>query len=248
MLVSFLGRKRGVPHRIYNHEPLTIPKILKWADAFHARTGRWPVKDDGVIPDNPADTWLAVQSALRMGIRGLEPGQTLANLLVKHRGHRNSMALSRLTKKEILQWADAHHARTGSYPTRRSGPIPESPGDTWMHIDNSLAMQHRGLRGKITLAGLMAKERGTREIQHLPPLSEETILRWARRHHRKTGRWPTHRSGPVLGAPGEHWRAINGSLGKGRRGLPGGDSLLKLLLRRNGEAYDERRRVKAVRA
>jgi hypothetical protein len=33
----------------------------------------------------------------------------------------------------------------------------------------------------------------------------------------------------VLGAPGETWAIVAGALFKGRRGLPGGSSLAKLL-------------------
>ena len=29
---------------------LYIDQILRWADAFHRRWGRWPKKDSGVIP------------------------------------------------------------------------------------------------------------------------------------------------------------------------------------------------------
>jgi hypothetical protein len=32
--------------------------------------------------------------------------------------------------KTILAWADAHHARTGKWPTRNSGPIREAQGDS----------------------------------------------------------------------------------------------------------------------
>jgi hypothetical protein len=31
----------------------------------------------------------------------------------------------------ILGWADAHHARTGAWPTRRSGPVADAPGTPW---------------------------------------------------------------------------------------------------------------------
>jgi hypothetical protein len=41
--------------------------------------------------------------------------------------------------------------------------------------------------------------------------------------------WPKVTSGGVLGAPGEKWINIQTSLMQGRRGLPGGSSLAKLL-------------------
>jgi hypothetical protein len=54
-------------------------------------------------------------------------------------------------------------------------------------------------------------------------------LAWADAHHARTGRWPHRYSGLVLEAPGESWDRINGALREGHRGLPGGDSLAKLL-------------------
>jgi hypothetical protein len=60
------------------------------------------------------------------------------------------------------------------------------------------------------------------------------ILAWADEHHRRTGGWPSADSGPVAGAPGESWRALNSALRDGFRGLPGGDSLASLLRRERG--------------
>jgi hypothetical protein len=70
------------------------------------------------------------------------------------------------------------------------------------------------------------------------PLTVEQILAWADLHHARTGRWPNQHSGAVAGAPGENWSAINQALWQGNRGLPGGDSLTRLLgrHRRAGEA------------
>jgi hypothetical protein len=42
------------------------------------------------------------------------------------------------------------------------------------------------------------------------------------------------RSGPVVDAPGETWWSIDASLIKGHRGLPGGDTLPRLLARERG--------------
>jgi hypothetical protein len=64
------------------------------------------------------------------------------------------------------------------------------------------------------------------------PLTEEQILAWADAHYTRTGQWPHNYSGAVAGVPGQSWAAINQALGEGFRGLPGGDSLAKLLDRR----------------
>jgi hypothetical protein len=78
---------------------------------------------------------------------------------------------------------------------------------------------------------LLARERGARNKQDLPQLTEACILRWARQHHLRTGAWPTAESGPVAEAPGEVWANVNKALRSGSRGLPGGDTLSKLLHR-----------------
>jgi len=48
-------------------------------------------------------------------------------------------------------------------------------------------------------------------------------------HHERTGTWPGVRSGPITDAPGEIWSAIDNALAQGNRGLPGGDTLFRML-------------------
>ena len=60
-----------------------------------------------------------------------------------------------------------------------------------------------------------------------PRLTLEQILTWADAHRERTGAWP--RAGPVVDAPGEKWRNIDQALAAGVRGLPGGDTLARLL-------------------
>jgi hypothetical protein len=67
-----------------------------------------------------------------------------------------------------------------------------------------------------------------------PPLTVAQILRWADAHRERTGAWPAVRSGPVEGGPGLTWRAVAAALSRGRRGLPGGDTLARLLHRERG--------------
>jgi hypothetical protein len=62
-------------------------------------------------------------------------------------------------------------------------------------------------------------------------LTELEILGWADAHRAMTGSWPTTTSGPVVGVTGENWAALNAALRVGARGLPGADSLARLLRR-----------------
>jgi hypothetical protein len=66
-------------------------------------------------------------------------------------------------------------------------------------------------------------------LRRPPPLSLVGILKWADDHHRFTGSWPNTSSGPVRANLNESWRRIDRALRDGDRGLPGGDSLPRLL-------------------
>ena len=65
-------------------------------------------------------------------------------------------------------------------------------------------------------------------------LTTQRILSWAGAHYKRTGRWPTHRSGRVHQLPDEDWRTIDRCLEFGGLGLPGGSSLTYLLARHRG--------------
>jgi hypothetical protein len=68
------------------HPPLTAAQILRWADAHRQRTGRWPTAGSGPVGAGAAETWLAVNSALRCGFRGLPGGDSLSRLLRRAHG------------------------------------------------------------------------------------------------------------------------------------------------------------------
>lgn len=229
-LAQVLETHRGVRNHM-NLPPLTPDLILAWADAHHARTGRWPQKDrdSGPIPEAPDENWGAIDQGLNVGVRGLPGGSSLAKLLAAARGVRNPAALPRLEHWEILVWADRHFDRTGRWPADSSGAIPEAPGETWAAVDAALAAGTRGLPGGDSLARLLARRRGKRNAADLPPLTPELILGWADAHFARTGGWPHRHSGPVADAPGETWQGVVSALRNGRRGLPGGSSLARLL-------------------
>jgi hypothetical protein len=67
--------------------------------------------------------------------------------------------------------------------------------------------------------------------KRLPKLSQRKILAWADAYFERTGKWPTHLSGPIPESAGETWGGIHAALYAGIRGFPGGDSLFKLLER-----------------
>jgi hypothetical protein len=53
----------------------------------------------------------------------------------------------------------------------------------------------------------------------------------------RAGRWPSCTGKQVHGAPGETWVNVNQALTKGLRGLPGGDTLPRLLARERGRRH-----------
>jgi hypothetical protein len=214
--------------------PLTIDQILAWADAHHERTGVWPDVTTGAIHDCPDETWRGLDSALRRGLRGIEAVSSLAQLLSERRDFRNKLDLMALTEEQILAWADAHHQRTGQWPGLESGIIQEVPGETWKGINHSLRLGSRSLSGGSSIAKLLEEKRGVRNLSNLPPLTEAQILAWADEQFQRTGEWPKVKAEAIYGTPGETWSAINASLETGRRGLPGGSSLAKLLAQHRG--------------
>src|SRR6266852_4356970 len=105
---------------------LYIWDILKWAERHRAEAGTWPTSYSGHIIGVTAETWSMVDKALRQGLRGLNAGSSLARLLAERRGVRNCQALQPLTEVKILEWVDAYHKQTGTWPIADSGTIPNS--------------------------------------------------------------------------------------------------------------------------
>src|SRR5262249_54949702 len=122
-----------------------------------------------------------------------------------------------------------YRALHGRWPAAGSGPIASAPGETWRAIEGALRAGVRGLTGGTSLARLLEQHRGHRKRGTLPRLTHEQILAWADAHHAAHGRWPEAGSGPITGAPGETWHAMQAALGAGRRGLSGGMTLARLL-------------------
>jgi hypothetical protein len=134
-----------------------------------------------------------------------------------------------LTVTQILTWADAYFERHGTWPRTGSGPVEGVPGQTWGGVQAALQHGRRGFPGGMTLARLLAERRGVRNSKDPPPLTVGRVLRWANAHRRRTGQWPGRESGPIAEAPGETWNMVDRALRYGRRGLPKGGSLFRLL-------------------
>lgn len=131
---------------------------------------------------------------------------------------------------QVLAWADAHHADTGSWPSAISGDVRAVPGETWGAIDRALRLGARGLLAGGSLAQLLEEHRNA--PNHLAPrrVTLAMISAWAKAHYRAHGSWPTRASGAIPGTPFT-WCAINIALTRGLHGLKGGTSLPRYLER-----------------
>ncbi len=218
--------------------PVTEEQILFWADAFYARSGRWPIVWSGPIPEAPGETWQLLDAALRGGFRTLPGGSSLSRLLVSRRGAEppvNARSLHLLSVPEILAWADAHHLRHGKWPTCVSGPIPEAPHrESWRTVHDALKTATRGLPDRTSLSQLLKQTRGVLPSRERDPFSTDLILAWADAHHSRTGEWPNQRSGPIPESAGATWRGVHCCFIRGARGLPRGTSLALFLAEKRG--------------
>lgn len=229
-LSELLAKYRGVPPHPHKTDRLTIKLILSWADAHWDRTGHWPGTRSGRIAGTEAETWQSVNSALQYGYRGLQRGWSLVRLLAAKRGRPyQEQRTAPLTAKQILRWADSHRKQTGEYPTPRSGPVGDAPGEDWGNIDRSLKGGHRSLPRGSSLTRLLAKHRGVRNTKALPDLSTELILAWADAYLKRTGEVPVRFSGPIPESNGESWMSVADAMRLGKRGMKGGVSLAQLL-------------------
>jgi hypothetical protein len=219
-LPQLLEQHRGVRNHLAV-PPLTEALILRWADDYHRRTGNYPKHNDGPILGTQ-ETWSGVENALIKGRRGMPGKGSLAKFLTRHRGVRNKSDLPSLTVDQIKAWAEAHHTRTGSWPTAHSGKIHDAPGESWSAVHSALTSGLRGLPGGDSLARLLERECGRRNPAEVPRLTLVGIRRWVVQHHERTGKWPKALSGPIAGVEGETWGAIANALQKGRRGLRAG--------------------------
>jgi hypothetical protein len=182
-----------------------------------------------VVKGGPGLTWKAVDMALKIGNRGLPGGSSLARLLAAKRGARHKHESLRLTESTIAAWATAHRKRNGDWPNENSGPITGIPDETWSGVNAALAVGLRGLPGGDSLGKLLARRFGIRNKTNIPRLTKKMIIRWARDHRRRTGRWPSAHCGAVFGVSDETWSRIDDALRLGHRGLPGGESLARVL-------------------
>jgi hypothetical protein len=125
--------------------PLSNRKILAGADAYFARTGKWPNINSGPVAEAPGEDWEWIDQSRRVGTGHLPGGSSLLQLLARKRGVRNPYDMPPLSAEQILAWADAHIQRTGKRPKYDLGPVLDAPGETWAGIDGAVRHGRRSL-------------------------------------------------------------------------------------------------------
>ena len=197
---------------------------------------RWLGKELGF---RRREDWYGIRAAEIGGRHGGGLLQRYSSLYDLMREHLPQLDWDRVDRRrpipveEVLAWADAHHARHGTWPTCESGEIPGTGGHTWRGIEACLRTGSRGLPDGSSVAKFLAKHRGVPIGRRPPPLSEEQILAWADAHFAAHGKWPNTESGPIPGAS-ETWGAVAVALQVGCRGFRGGSTLAELLARARG--------------
>ena len=131
-----------------------------------------------------------------------------------------------LSERLILAWADIYYHRHGHWPFEKAGHVEGTETETWAGVSFALYKGTRGLKRRTTLAKLLCEKRDV--YSRKGALTEAQILKWARAHRKRTGRWPSYKDGRVRGASEENWSALDEALKSGCRGLRGGSSLKKL--------------------
>lgn len=123
---------------------------------------------------------------------------------------------TRLSIRQILDWADDHLQRHQRWPMLRSGIA--NPGDphpiTWRRIDSALQSGTLGLPGGLSLSRLFEEKRGKPKYFYRARLSNKQILDLAIAYYEKTGKWPHKHMGAITGARGRTWSAVNATLVK----------------------------------
>jgi hypothetical protein len=131
----------------------------------------------GLVLGMRGETWAGIDRALRRVLRGLPGGSSLAKLLAQQRKARHLHQLPPFSPRR-MSWPG---------PTRKSGRIPGSGGETWSAVNDALHSGARGLPGGSSLARLLAAWRGVRNRKGLPALTEAQVLAWADDHHGRPG-------------------------------------------------------------
>ena len=124
-----------------------------------------------------------------------------------------------------------------AWPTRKSGEIPEAPGEDWARVCHCMDRGNRGLPRALSMASFLEEKRGVLHRNHRK-LTIDRILMWADTHFARKRSWPSKTdTSPIPESPNDTWKLIDSALIVGSRGLPKSGSLAILLHDRRGRRH-----------
>lgn len=220
---------------------LTEALIVAAARAWLADHGTLPSAHSGdatrYFAHGQPEHWRTAHEALKCGMRGLPGGDTLSRLLQRE-GLQSAPRSQRLAVDDIWAAARAYHDQHGRWPSAATaGPVVVA-GRTllnWRSLDTALRSPPPFADAGSLSQLIQRRARAELDPREWPtgiePLTEALIVDAARRHHARTGRWPTADSGDGFKDFGFtlKWMDVNNALKKGLRGLPRHSSLARLL-------------------
>jgi len=246
-LAQFLETNLGVLNKM-SIPPFTEEDVTRWAKEWYEKNGQWPKTEDGVIPGTRV-TWLLVEVRLRVGGKGMKGGMGLSRFLHTRLGVRPRA--TELTVEQIKTWIREWHSRMGEWPKVATPGVIPGTHETWAKIASALSAGRRGLEPGQSLAALVRDISGVRhprDTKNAPKFTVKQIVTWAKEWYGRTGAWPTARTkGLIPGSSGENWHRVDWALVNGKRGLPGGMTLVMLLKKKLGASNPLPERVRRVK-
>ncbi len=232
-------RRTSAPYK----QLLSESSIIEAAREYYARNGKMPTQFSRErLSTYPDTNWGSVNSAGRVGSRGLTSGRTLSTILAPLReeiGNKPKRRTSApykqlLSESSIIEAAREYYARNGKMPTQSSREeLSTYPATSWSTVHAAGSVGCRGLTKGRTLSKILAPLRYELEPPGSPklsPLSEISIIEAAREYHSRRGKLPTASSRERLSTyPATNWAAVNSAGWVGSRGLPKGRTLSKIL-------------------
>ena len=149
-----LLHETGRKHNKFSKEIITEKEILKWADEYNRKNGKYPSDASGKI-EGTHYTWSTIGESLRKGRSGLTSKGSLTSLLARNNRKQNIFNKPDLTDEIIIKWIIAYLIKHGKYPKAESVVIPDSGEEKWRNIDYALRNENRGLKGKKSLSVLI---------------------------------------------------------------------------------------------
>lgn len=154
------------------------------------------------------------------------------------KAHAGFFLKPKLDEDDVKAWIDQYRScNDGKFPHHSSGKVVGSPENlTWGAVDRMLRDGFRSFEGGSSLSRFIDDQFDIVRRSSSKKYTIKQILEWAERYYKEFGYYPTKRSGSIPfaeedGYSSVTWGGIDRSLRVGNKGLPGKDSLFRLLKR-----------------